>query len=224
MTIRRFFKPGLGLTFGQLNWTQKLQWRWWICDNGLLWRDDTSAHLRRFFCVCHRQWNLAVTFFLSILPNELGSLHLFPESFLMTASAGYWSLPSAFNEWSASKEAVDCNTSSLWMMLIFRLMPFPNWPLQWNYPSAVSRDWDIAQNQLAEAQIDKPKIIFIGQRKQLKGTSNMTPACITGEVYLSLVLNPVSACCRTCLVESTFQKHLFWIHALLSLAKFRLLV
>lgn len=64
MTIRLgFCKPGLGLTFGQLNWTQKLRQRWWICDNGLLWSDDISAGLRGFLCECHRQWNLAVTFF-----------------------------------------------------------------------------------------------------------------------------------------------------------------
>jgi len=43
-------------------------------------------------------------------------------------------------------------------------------------------------------ELDKLEIIFIGQRKQLKVTPNMTPACTTGGVYPLSVLNPDSLC------------------------------
>lgn len=64
-------------------------------------------------------------------------------------------------------------------------------------------------------KLDKLKIIFIGQRKQLKGTASITPACTAGGVSLL----PVS---KDRPGGEQFQQK-FTLGAT-SLAKFRLLV
>lgn len=137
-------------------------------------------------------------FFLSVLTNELGVHTSFP-----------WAFCDSFSGVPASHLCLQCMSSewrSCWVQHLLtlndakpRLMSFPNWPCNGIiHPLSAETGTELRINWL-KLKLDKLKIIFIGQRKQLKGTSNMTPA-LSAPCFKAQL-------CLLGLVESSSHKH-----------------